>query len=94
MFSSLDQTSSVNVVSLEFLKEFIKLNDNSKNEIWKILKTSKIIKTAILIDKIKEIDNSLLVENFIYNEDALYFFLKSVFGEKVRKKEGYRVIYL
>jgi hypothetical protein len=24
----------------------------------------------------------------------LFFFLKSVYGDKVRKKEGYRIIYL
>jgi RNA polymerase sigma factor (sigma-70 family) len=77
-----------------YLKELIKLNEKTKNEIWKTLKTSKIIKTTILIDKIKQIDNKILDKNFIYNEDSLFFFLKSVYGDKVRKKEGYRIIYL
>jgi hypothetical protein len=77
-----------------YLKELIKLNEKTKNEIWKTLKTSKIIKTIILIDKIKQIDNKILDKNFIYNEDSLFFFLKAVYGDKVRKKEGYRIIYL
>lgn len=77
-----------------FLRELIKINDSQKNQIWKILNSNKIIKAAILINKLNELDNKLLDKNFIHNEDSLFFFLKAVYGDKVRKKEGYRLIYL
>ena len=77
-----------------FLGSLVKVSDEDKIKIWKILNNSKISRAANIISEINKLNKLILEQNFVYNEDSLYFFLKYLFGDKVLKKEGYRIIYI
>jgi len=77
-----------------FLGSLVKVSDEDKIKIWKILNNSKISRAVNIISEINKLNKLILEQNFVYNEDSLYFFLKYLFGDKVLKKEGYRIIYI
>ena len=77
-----------------FLSSLVKVTDEDKIKIWKILNNSKISRAANIISEINKLNKLILEQNFVYNEDSLYFFLKYLFGDKVLKKQGYRIIYI